>query len=190
MASIKRAKEMVGVIDSLWREYGRGDVLDEESLRRLNEFAEDTTKHHLLGYWLEVDLVDICLKQKLRREQDDLFSKLYWGLVSSGFWKEFYLIALKDKYEKLQERIKIRGNWKNTVNRMVVRDEVHRVAGLIEYAFSKNDLKELALIYKDTTSRDKRTAIESLLTTCNFHSVVGDFSEGRFLKYICKEAEF
>lgn len=190
MASIERANELVKVIDAMWNDYGRGEYLDADSLAALNSYASDESKHHLLGMWLKIDLIAVCLQQKLRRDQDALFDKLYWDLVSSGFWKEFHLKATREEYNTLQEQLKLRGNWKNTVKRMVGNeDEGSRVASVIDYSFTDDDIKELALIYKGATSDDVKEAIEYLLTSCNFHSVVADFSKGVFLKYIRKEAE-
>lgn len=190
MASIERANELVKIIDSMWNDYGRGDFLDAGSLTTLNYYASDESKHTLLGLWLRNDLVAVCLRQKLRRDQDALFDKLYWDLVSSGFWREFHLKATREEYNTLKEKLKLRGNWKNTVKRMVGdEDEGRRVAYVLDYAFTDDDIKELALIYKDAYSDDVKEAIEYLLTICNFHSVVGDFSKGVFLKYIRKEAE-
>ena len=190
MASIERANELVKVIDAMWSDYGRGEYLDVDSLTALNSYASDVSKHHLLGMWLKIDLISVCLRQKLRRDQDALFDKLYWDLISSGFWKEFHLKATREEYNALKEQLKLRGNWKNTVKRMVGNvDEGSRVASVIDYAFTDDDIKELALIYKDAASDGVREAIEYLLTSCNFLSVVGDFSKGVFLKYIRKEAE-
>lgn len=167
-----------------------GEYLDVDSLTALNSYASDESKHPLLGLWLKSDLIAVCLKQKLRRDQDALFDKLYWDYVRSGFWKEFHLKATREEYNNLKENLKLRGNWKNTVKRMVGNeDEGRRVAYVLDYAFTDDDIKELALIYRDAFSDDVKEAIEYLLTICNFHSVADDFSKGVFLKYIRKEAE-
>ena len=51
----------------------------------------------------------------------------------------------------------------------------------IGFGFSKNDIRELAVLHRKNRFRGK---IEDLLTDCNFHKEAGDFMEGRYEEYI------
>ncbi len=57
------------------------------------------------------------------------------------------------------------------------------VSDLVDFGFSDDDLKELALMHRDG-DKDLKSYIEDLLTDCNFHTESGAFKAGMYDDYL------
>ena len=68
--------------------------------------------------------------------------------------------------DQIKETVKIRSNFEDALKNLSVGD----LSSRIDYAFSKEDLKNLAILHKKNRFRKK---IENLLENCNFHYECG-----------------
>lgn len=57
------------------------------------------------------------------------------------------------------------------------------ISDLVDFGFSDDDLKELALMHRDG-DKDLKSYIEDLLTDCNFHTESGAFKAGMYDDYL------
>ncbi len=57
------------------------------------------------------------------------------------------------------------------------------ISDLVDFGFSDDDLKELALMHRDG-EKDLKSYIEDLLTDCNFHTESGAFKAGMYDDYL------
>lgn len=74
----------------------------------------------------------------------------------------------------------IRRDWAASLSKV---EKGYELSGKVDYGFSPEDIKNLAILHKESDAVMKEK-IEDLLEDCNFHEECGDFSEGNYDKYI------
>lgn len=82
------------------------------------------------------------------------------------------------RIESIKKTADIRKDWAGAL-RNVKRGT--QLSSKIDYAFSEEDISELAKLHKKNHFRKK---IEALLEDCNFHTEYSDFSSGIYDRYI------
>lgn len=70
----------------------------------------------------------------------------------------------------------IRAHWEDALNSQMT---ARTIAGLVGWAFSDADIKELARLHREGVHRRK---IQGLLTECNFHYECGKMIRGEYDK--------
>ena len=94
-------------------------------------------------------------------------------------FKEAFILT-DANFQPAMTRLHITDNFEKALRGM----QVEKIAKDLNYSFSQDELKELALLHKTTTKRIVKKRIEDLLTYCNFHyesSVLHDGDYERFL---------
>jgi len=108
-----------------------------------------------------------------------------WPEVKKSSSVDSVLVSYR-VYEGVKEW-KVRGDWKTALDGV---SAGHRLSSVIGYGFYKEDITELAKLYKSDGVNEyghlteRQQKIYDLLEDCNFHKECGDFIDGRFDEYI------
>ena len=116
---------------------------------------------------------DVILKNKTSKERLETIEEI------KNLFKEAFTLT-DENFQPAMTRLHITDNWEKALRGM----QVEKMAKDLNYSFSQDELKELALLHKATTKRIVKKRIEDLLTYCNFHyesSVLHDGDYERFL---------
>lgn len=109
--------------------------------------------------------------------------------------KEEYEASLDDEWEDEDEyesddeeeetfnmtEDEVRADWETALEQVECGTDLSSVIG---WAFSTNDITELAKLHKANKFREK---IEDLLTDCNFHYECGQFANGEYDEFLKEE---
>lgn len=108
--------------------------------------------------WLKSDLESILLN--FPESEDAIIAMILSSKYRSQILTEYIHL------DQIKETVKIRSNFEDALKNLSVGD----LSSRIDYAFSKEDLKNLAILHKKNRFRKK---IENLLENCNFHYECG-----------------
>jgi hypothetical protein len=99
-------------------------------------------------------------------------------IVSSEYRKDLHRHI---RIDEALEAAQIRFDWEHALKSVRHGEDLSKKIG---YAFSEEDIRNLAKLHKENKCRKK---IEDLLTDCNFHKECSDFSAGRYDEYLCDD---
>lgn len=105
---------------------------------------------------------DLILKNKTKKERIKVVNEI------KDFFKDVFVLTDKD-FETALNRLEISDNWEKSLRTYSTSDLSHK----LKYGFTKEEIKELATLHKETTKKIVKKRIEDLLTNCNFHSESG-----------------
>ena len=81
-------------------------------------------------------------------------------------------------FDKIEKAVNIRKDFDSALKNV---EHGYELSGALGWGFSKEDIENLAKLHKADKHKEK---IEELLEDCNFHTECGDFSNGRYSRYI------
>lgn len=114
---------------------------------------------------------DLILKNKTKKERIKVVNEI------KDFFKDVFVLTDKD-FETALNRLEISDNWEKSLRTYSTSDLSHK----LKYGFTKEEIKELATLHKETTKKIVKKRIEDLLTNCNFHYESGLLANGNYNK--------
>lgn len=118
---------------------------------------------------------DLILKNKTKKERIKVVNEI------KDFFKDVFVLTDKD-FETALNRLEISDNWEKSLRTYSTSDLSHK----LKYGFTKEEIKELATLHKETTKKIVKKRIEDLLTNCNFHSESGILANGNYNQILDK----
>lgn len=116
---------------------------------------------------------DVILKSKTPKERLETIEEI------KNLFKEE--LALTDEnFQPAMTRLHITDNWEKALRGM----QVEKLAKDLNYSFSQDEIKELALLHKTSTKRIVKKRIEELLTYCNFHYESDSLYDGNYEQFL------
>lgn len=94
-------------------------------------------------------------------------------------WVAVEDLSNEEEFDMTEEEI--REDWKSALEQV---EEGSDLSSIIGWAFSDEDITELAKLHKANICRDK---IEDLLEDCNFHSECSKFANGEYDEFLKEE---
>lgn len=116
---------------------------------------------------------DLILKNKTKKERIKVVNEI------KDFFKDVFVLTDKD-FETALNRLEISDNWEKSLRTYSTSDLSHK----LKYGFTKEEIKELATLHKETTKKIVKKRIEDLLTNCNFHSESGILADKDYNKIL------
>ena len=116
---------------------------------------------------------DLILKNKTKKERIKIVNEI------KDFFKDVFVLTDKD-FETALNRLEISDNWEKSLRTYSTSDLSHK----LKYGFTKEEIKELATLHKETTKKIVKNRIEDLLTNCNFHSESGILADKDYNKIL------
>ena len=116
---------------------------------------------------------DLILKKKTKKERIKVVNEI------KDFFKDVFVLTDKD-FETALNRLEISDNWEKSLRTYSTSDLSHK----LKYGFTKEEIKELATLHKETTKKIVKKRIEDLLTNCNFHSESGILADKDYNKIL------
>lgn len=127
----------------------------------------------LAPIWLKTDICSIFID--FENSKETILEMIH----DSKYGRE-----ILDKYLKLsdiEKNVEVRKDFTTAFKNVKYGTDLSKI---LDYAFNKRDLKNLASLHKKNKYRRK---IEELLSDCNFHNVVADFHDKNYDKYLKEE---
>lgn len=121
------------------------------------------------------DEFDVILKNKSPKERLKTIDEI------KDLFKDVFTLT-DENFQPAMTRIQITDNWEKSLRTYSTSEISHK----LKYCFSKEELKELATLHKETTKKIVRKRIEDLLTNCNFHYESGILANGNYNKILDK----
>lgn len=118
---------------------------------------------------------DVILKNKSPKERLKTIDEI------KDLFKDVFTLTDED-FQPAMTRLQITDNWEKSLRTYSMSEISHK----LKYCFSKEELKELATLHKETTKKIMRKRIEDLLTNCNFHYESGILADGNYNKILDK----
>lgn len=116
---------------------------------------------------------DLILKNKTKKERIKVVNEI------KDFFKDVFVLTDKD-FKTALNRLEISDNWEKSLRTYSTSDLSHK----LKYGFTKEEIKELATLHKETTKKIVKKRIEDLLTNCNFHSESGILADKDYNKIL------
>lgn len=154
--------------------------LDDELVSKLSQDARSTDERNLYNgcQWLKSDVVSLLIKCE---DIPNLVSQIE-GIIKESPFSDVILNEFINLDELIDEA-EIRSDFFAALKKV---ENGRELAPRIGYAFSKADIKALALLHKEGK---QRTKIESLLEACNFHYENGKFFRGEYEEFLSFDSE-
>lgn len=127
----------------------------------------------LAPIWLKSDICSILID--FENSKETILEMIH----DSKYEKE-----ILDKYLKwkdIEKNVEVRKDFTTAFKNVKYGTDLSKI---LEYAFNKRDLKNLATLHKKNKCRRK---IEELLSDCNYHHVIADFHDKNYDKYLKEE---
>lgn len=127
----------------------------------------------LAPIWLKTDICSIFIDFENSKE-----------IILEMIHDSKYGREILDKYLKwsdIEKNVEVRKDFTTAFKNVKYGTDLSKI---LDYAFNKRDLKNLASLHKKNKYRRK---IEELLSDCNFHNVVADFHDKNYDKYLKEE---
>lgn len=124
--------------------------------------------------FLKADIEGMLIKADNVLEKAREFKEYICSKVSQWQPDEIDTLIMID----ILGRVEIRRDWAKALRGVRRGSELSHK---IKYCFYESDIPKLAQLHKANKFRKK---IESLLTDCNYHQESGDFSRGKYDKYL------
>lgn len=121
------------------------------------------------------DEFDVILKSKSPKERLKTINEI------KDLFKDVFTLT-DENFQPAMTRLQITDNWEKSLRTYSTSEISHK----LKYCFSKEELKELATLHKETTKKIVRKRIEDLLTNCNFHYESGILANGNYNKILDK----
>ena len=124
----------------------------------------------LAPIWLKSDICSILID--FENSKETILEMIH----DSKYEKE-----ILDKYLKwtdIEKNVEVRKDFATAFKNVKYGTDLSKI---LDYAFNKHDLKNLASLHKKNKCRRK---IEELLSDCNFHHVLADFHNKNYDKYL------
>lgn len=118
---------------------------------------------------------DVILKNKSPKERLKTIDEI------KDLFKDVFTLTDED-FKPAMTRLHITDNWEKSLRTYSMSEISHK----LKYCFSKEELKELATLHKETTKKIVKKRIENLLTNCNFHYESGILANGNYNKILDK----
>mgnify|MGYP001002464058 FL=1 len=118
---------------------------------------------------------DVILKNKSTKERLKTIDEI------KDLFKDVFTLTDED-FQPAMTRLQITDNWEKSLRTYSISEISHK----LKYCFSKEELKELTTLHKETTKKIVKKRIEDLLTNCNFHSESGILVNGNYNKILDK----
>lgn len=118
---------------------------------------------------------DVILKNKSPKERLKTIDEI------KDLFKDVFTLTDED-FQPAMTRLQITDNWEKSLRTYSISEISHK----LKYCFSKEELKELTTLHKETTKKIVKKRIEDLLTNCNFHSESGILVNGNYNKILDK----
>lgn len=121
------------------------------------------------------DEFDVILKSKSPKERLKTINEI------KDLFKDVFTLT-DENFQPAMTRLQITDNWEKSLRTYSMSEISHK----LKYCFSKEELKELATLHKETTKKIVKKRIENLLTNCNFHYESGILANGNYNKILDK----
>lgn len=121
------------------------------------------------------DEFDVILKSKSPKERLKTINEI------KDLFKDVFTLT-DENFQSAMTRLQITDNWEKSLRTYSISEISHK----LKYCFSKEELKELTILHKETTKKIVKKRIEDLLTNCNFHSESGILADGNYNKILDK----
>ena len=121
------------------------------------------------------DEFDVILKSKSPKERLKTINEI------KDLFKDVFTLT-DENFQPAMTRLQITDNWEKSLRTYSISEISHK----LKYCFSKEELKELTTLHKETTKKIVKKRIEDLLTNCNFHSESGILADGNYNKILDK----
>ena len=118
---------------------------------------------------------DVILKNKSTKERLKTIDEI------KDLFKDVFTLT-DENFQPAMTRLHITDNWEKSLRTYSISEISHK----LKYCFSKEELKELTTLHKETTKKIVKKRIEDLLTNCNFHSESGILVNGNYNKILDK----
>lgn len=118
---------------------------------------------------------DVILKNKSPKERLKTIDEI------KDLFKDVFTLT-DENFQPAMTRLQITDNWEKSLRTYSISEISHK----LKYCFSKEELKELTTLHKETTKKIVKKRIEDLLTNCNFHSESGILANGNYNKILDK----
>lgn len=148
--------------DMFWKKFYPNDT----------EASTEGRELHIAYMWLKNDITAILSDESINNKTAEQFIRA--ELINHRYGTE---IMKWIEHDSIFEAVKIKRDFTTAIENM----DYHDIASTLGYDFSKQDIKNLALLHKAKKNRKK---IENLLTTCNFHYECGKFINKEYEEFL------